>query len=290
MTGPRQKAIGYVRVSTSDQELSPEAQRDTIKRWASLNGVNVTHVFSDVCSGATPWMERAGLSAAVAELKRQGAAWLVVAKEDRLSRDLYNTLHLQRELADAEVPAETISCTENPEDTATPERVLMRQMLVSFAQFERAQIRGRIKAALDVRKAQGMRLGAIPLEGTELGRCIIWAMWVLHDQGLAPERVAVRMNELGIVGPRGGKQHYKNVYRVLHRPRPTVMPRAWRGITKTWDSFYDRSKHRESSARNSGNSNKTGRPAKSSGAESCDQSAVAAAANSNAGGPDYSQE
>lgn len=271
MTGVKQKCVGYVRVSTSKQDISPEAQRDTITRWAQLNDIRVLGVYSDVCSGSTPWMERPGLADAVAELKRSGAVWLVTAKADRLSRDLYNTLHLQRDIA--AFGAQTISCTENPEDTTTPERELMRQMLASFAQFERAMIRGRIKAALDLRKRQGVKLGALPLEDTELGRCIVWAIWTFADQDMGARAIAAKLNEMGIVGPRGGAQHFRNVQRILKRPRPTVMPRAWRGIKKTWEAFYGRDRQQSSRpSRSSGtaadhsDSGKARRPATSGGA------------------------
>ena len=231
----RVKAVAYIRTSTDKQELSPDAQREIIVRWSQLNDIKIVAWFQDVCTGSMPWIERQELPRAVDTIKRQGCAWLVVAKIDRLSRDLWNQLHLQKELSNYE--ARTIAATETPGE-ATPEKELMNNMLGSFAQFEKAQIRRRIKDALAVRKRQGIRLGGIPLEGTELGRCIVWAIWHLHDQGVGTKRIAKTLNEAGAVGPRGGQQHERNVQRVLRRDRPTALPRAWRGdLAKTFKQF-----------------------------------------------------
>lgn len=265
----RSTAVGYVRVSTDKQEISPEAQKDIIIRWAAENDIKLLKIFSDVCSGATPWVERQGLVEAVDLVKREKAAWLVTAKADRLSRDLYDQLHLQRELEAHD--ALPVSCTETPEETTTPEKELMRQMLGSFAQFERAMIRGRIKTALAMRQKQGVKLGAAGLEGTELGRCIVQAMWWLHDQGLGARAIADELNRRGIVGPRGGEQHFRNVQRVLKRGRPTEIPRAWQGIgPSTWNKFNVK-RRSKSTAGSRANSNPAGRPEEGGGSAAPDQ-------------------
>ena len=81
------RAVGYLRVSTQDQHLGPEAQRATIETWAAREGVQVTawHVDMGV-SGATPIDARPGLVAALASLREHGAGILVVAKRDRICR------------------------------------------------------------------------------------------------------------------------------------------------------------------------------------------------------------
>jgi DNA invertase Pin-like site-specific DNA recombinase len=231
----RPKAVAYLRVSTTEQELSPLAQRDTIEQWCKLNNIELvsTHLDQGV-SGSMPWMERPALSVAVQDVKRHGASWLVVAKMDRLSRDLFGTLHLGKHLET--IGARYVSCTEAPE-AQTPEKTLMQNVLSSFAEFERAQIRSRIKAALAVRKAQGVRLGPAPLESTEYGRYLVWYMWHLKDQGMGAQRVATVMNEQGLRGPKGGEMHQRNIERIFKRERPTEVPKLWRGPETTWHNF-----------------------------------------------------
>ncbi len=229
------KAVGYIRVSTTDQQLSPEAQKEVITRWAVLNEIQLVETHQDIgLSGSTPWPERPGLTAALAAVKRHGASWLVVAKLDRLSRELFDQLHLGKELAKHD--ARFISCTEAPEAN-TPENALMQSVVGAFSEYERAMIRARIKAALAIRKNQGVRLGSLPLAATEYGRCLIWYIWWLRDQGLGYDRITKTCNENGITGPKGGKIHERNVSRLLKRDRPTVVPKAWRGPVDTWAKF-----------------------------------------------------
>lgn len=88
--GDLSKAVAYLRVSTTDQHLGPEAQRKSIETWAAANGVQVVAWHADPgVSGGSDLDDRPGLVAALAELRLVGAGVLVVAKRDRLARDVY---------------------------------------------------------------------------------------------------------------------------------------------------------------------------------------------------------
>src|ERR1700678_4160173 len=82
-------AIAYLRVSTEEQRLGPEAQRASIEAWAAREGVQVVawHVDQGVCS-VTPIEGRPALLEAIAALRTHGAGVLVVAKRDRIARDV----------------------------------------------------------------------------------------------------------------------------------------------------------------------------------------------------------
>ncbi len=41
------RGVGYIRVSTEDQILGPDAQRTALERWASARGVELVGVFED---------------------------------------------------------------------------------------------------------------------------------------------------------------------------------------------------------------------------------------------------
>ena len=78
--GDPKLAIAYVRVSTDEQRLGPEAQRTAIATWASREGVNVSAWHEDTgVSGGSELEERAGLIAALGELRAESAGILVVA-------------------------------------------------------------------------------------------------------------------------------------------------------------------------------------------------------------------
>lgn len=70
---------------------------------------------------------------------------MVVWKLDRLSRSLKDVLHIMERIAEA--GAGFRSVTENI-DTVTPAGRMMMQMVGSFAEFERAMIRERLRLAL----------------------------------------------------------------------------------------------------------------------------------------------
>src|SRR6266852_5342253 len=86
--GDPSKVIGYVRVSTGEQALGPEAQRTALLAWCAAQGCTLVHVFFDqAVGGAAPADQRPGLSAALAGVKQHGAGILLVATRDRLARD-----------------------------------------------------------------------------------------------------------------------------------------------------------------------------------------------------------
>src|SRR5262249_61468248 len=77
--------IAYVRVSTSKQELGPEAQREMITAYAAKHGHQVIDWYEERISGGTDLDQRHILLTAINTLSNGMA--LIVAKRDRLARD-----------------------------------------------------------------------------------------------------------------------------------------------------------------------------------------------------------
>ena len=91
------RAAGYIRVSTEDQTLGPDAQRAALERWASARSVELVGVFEDRgVSGATALDRRPGLLAALDCMTAHGAGLLVAAKRDRFARDVILAAQLER--------------------------------------------------------------------------------------------------------------------------------------------------------------------------------------------------
>ena len=95
-TGNPLVAVGYLRASTDDQKLSPEAQRASVEAWAKREGVTVAAWHVDSVCSVTPVEDRPGLVAALASLREHGAGVLVVAKRDRIARDVVLTATVER--------------------------------------------------------------------------------------------------------------------------------------------------------------------------------------------------
>ena len=144
--------IAYLRVSTDDQDLGIEAQRKAIKTKYSP-----TAVFTDEgVSGARA--DREGLREALNALNSGDE--LVVAKRDRLGRDpmLMGWIELEVKKRGARVISIAGEGTENDDPTS----ILMRDIIDAFARFERLQIGARTKAALAVKKTNGLLVGEVP--------------------------------------------------------------------------------------------------------------------------------
>jgi len=153
-------AIGYVRVSTDEQRLGSEAQRASIEAWAAREGVSVVawHVDEGV-SGATPIERRPALAAALATLREHCAGVLVVAKRDRVARDVVVASMVERAATSAGARLVSADGTGNGD---TPADAFMRTAVDGAAAYERGLIRARTTAALAAKRAKGERTGSVP--------------------------------------------------------------------------------------------------------------------------------
>jgi DNA invertase Pin-like site-specific DNA recombinase len=125
-----QHAIGYVRVSTDDQRLGAGVQRAALKRWCAARNVALTRVFSDhAVRGGAPLDQRPGLLAALAALKQYNAGILLVARRDRLARDVLVAALVER-LADR--AGARVQAADGTAEGTDPEAILMRRVLRSM--------------------------------------------------------------------------------------------------------------------------------------------------------------
>jgi site-specific DNA recombinase len=218
--------VGYLRVSTEDQHLGPDAQRASILAWAGREGATVVgwHVDHGV-SGAAPLDARPGLMAAVAALAAGEASALVVAKRDRLARDVVVAALIEREVA--RHGAQIVSA-DGIGDGAGPEAILMRGIMDNVAQYERALIRARTTAALAVKKARGERVGMVPvgyrvaadgrtLEVDPVEAEIIAAVRELRAAGMSLRAIAAELARLDFATRKGGPISHTQVARIIAR-------------------------------------------------------------------------
>lgn len=220
------RAVAYLRVSTEDQALGPEAQRAAIEGWAARQGVQVLswHLDQGV-GGATPIEDRPGLLLALQDLEDQGAGLVVVAKWDRLARDVMVAAMVERMVE--RVGARIVSA-DGVGVGDGPEAALMRAMVQAFAAYERALIRTRTSAALRALRAKGQRAGEVPLgyRLAEDGKGLledageveaIDQARKLRAEGLSYRRIATELEQLGL-RPRGTRWHAMTVRRMMALP------------------------------------------------------------------------
>ena len=221
LNNPR-TAVGYIRVSTEEQHLGPEAQRAAIVAWAAREGVSVLSWHTDAgVSGAAELDNRPALAAALGALRADGAGLLVVAKRDRLARDCYVAAAIDRAVATAgaRVVSADGTCNGN-----TPADDFMRTILDAAAQYERALIRGRTKAALAAKRAKGERTGTVPYGFTadaagRLVECaaelaVIAQVRALRGAGMTFRGIVSELARAGVVGRTGRALDVRQVHNI----------------------------------------------------------------------------
>jgi DNA invertase Pin-like site-specific DNA recombinase len=168
------RAIGYVRVSTERQEISPDAQRHTLEQWALACGAELVAVHEDrVSGGLREWVtelvdsvavtrlelgDRPGLRAAIEALRELGDGCLVAVKRDRILRDLEGMRVIQRLIH----PARIIATGFSIDDGTTLGRFTIG-IVDLMAEAERGQVRERTEASLAQRRREGRRVGELRL-------------------------------------------------------------------------------------------------------------------------------
>lgn len=200
-------AIGYLRVSKAEgQELGPEAQRAAIEAWATRNGVAVMSWYEEHLCGATAIEDRTALLSAIDALAEHGAGVMVVAKRDRLARDVVASAMIERLVV--RNGARVVSAAGEGTDADDPSSMLMRRMVDAFAEYERHIIIARTKAALAVKKSRGELVGSVPygfaldadnihLVPLESEQVVIRTAKSLRELGLSLRGIAQAIADLG---------------------------------------------------------------------------------------------
>ncbi|MBI4516717.1 MAG: recombinase family protein [Deltaproteobacteria bacterium] len=228
------RAIGYVRVSTDEQTLGPEAQRAALERWCQANAADLVAVFVEQgVSGAAPLDKRPQLLAALAALREHGAGVLLVAKRDRLARDTMVAAMVERV---AERHGAVVRTADGISDGDGPESVLMRRIVDAFAEYERLVIKARTRAALAVKKARGERVGDVPygwrvgsdgirLEAEPAEQRVLEVARVRRAQGLSLRAIGACLEAAGARSRSGGRWHPQTVANVLRAQRAPAATR-----------------------------------------------------------------
>jgi DNA invertase Pin-like site-specific DNA recombinase len=217
---PGAPALAYYRVSTQRQGrsgLGLDAQRDAVERFAEREGYElVGDPFVEVETGrGADALERRPILAAALALARRKKYPVLVAKLDRLSRNVYfiSGLMVHRvPFIVAELGADADPFT--------------LHLYAAFAEMERRRISQRTKEALAAKRARGALLGnrTNPEEARELGQAAIRAKAEDFALSIAPiiagivvsgigtdAGIALALNARGIATARGGRWHAQTV-------------------------------------------------------------------------------
>jgi DNA invertase Pin-like site-specific DNA recombinase len=149
------KVIGYLRVSTVDQDTNKN-EHDILK-FANAHGYANVEFVSEKVSGTTSWKKRK-LFEVVTNLKEGDI--LIVPELSRLGRSLVNVLEVLNTLSEKKVKVYSVkeNFQLNGDDMQSK---VMRTMLSLFSEIERDLIVARTKEGLESARLQG-RIGGRP--------------------------------------------------------------------------------------------------------------------------------
>lgn len=221
-------AIGYTRVSTSEQErsgLGLAAQRSAIEAFAAAEGFEISawHTDAETGKGSDALERRPGLAAAL-RAARAARAPVLVSKLDRLSRDVHfiSGLMVHR----VEFIVTTLGKQTDP---------FILHLYAALAEKERNLIAERTRAGLQAAKRAGVKLGMAAKSKAEIARAVAAgtaanrqaaqdALEPLRAQiehalkGDRPLRAAAQLlNDRGVQSPRGGRWHAPSVLKAARK-------------------------------------------------------------------------
>lgn len=216
-TTATEKFVCYYRVSTQRQGqsgLGLEAQGSSVAAFLAQRGGEVVGEFTETESGKRA-SNRPKLAEAM-ELCRRNRAILVIAKLDRLARNV----HFISGLLESGVNFIAV-------DQPTKDRFMLH-VQAAFAEEEARRISIRTKEALAAAKRRGVDIGATgrvlakrhKTGALEKARGYAGVVRVARACGArTTKEVAAELNRREVSSPGGGRFHYSNTYKLLQRLR-----------------------------------------------------------------------
>lgn len=206
-------AIAYIRVSTQKQGksgLGLEAQQALIQRFADQEGIQITQTFTEIQSGKDDDQRRPQLNAAL-EAARKAKAPVIVAKLDRLSRDVHFISGLMKHKVSFIVA-----------DLGADTDPFMLHIYAALAEKERRMISERTKQALASAKANGKQLGGLRDHGREAKAAAVErakALAPLFDElaEKSAREIARILNDRNVATPNGKQWSAMTVIRARQR-------------------------------------------------------------------------
>jgi DNA invertase Pin-like site-specific DNA recombinase len=157
------KAIAYFRTSSetnvgADKD-SLQRQRQAVVKYAQAAGYQVIAEYADDgVKGADPVDQRPGFADMMKHIAGNGVRTIIVETASRFARDLIVQETGWRYLKDAGI---TLIAADSPDAFLddTPTAVMIRQILGSVSQFEKAMLVAKLKGARDRKKAATGKCG-----------------------------------------------------------------------------------------------------------------------------------
>lgn len=218
------RAVGYIRVSTGKQALSPEAQKEKIQAMAAMQGAKLVELVTDRESAKEGSIRKRAGVVRILEMAKSGQVdRIVIAKLDRLTRSVVDLGEMLAVLDKHHVSL--VSATETWMDTSSAAGRMIINIITSVAQWEREAIAERTREVLQYKRAHGQVYNHTPYGYSKKGdrltpapseQRIIGQVKRMRASGTALRAIAERLNERKVPTKiRGGKWHASTVANIL---------------------------------------------------------------------------
>ena len=220
------KAVGYVRVSKQEQEISGlglQAQREKIKAYAKLKDLDLVEIVEDAgISGKN--MNRPGIQKVLAMARKKQIGEVIVYKLDRMFRSTINALDVMAQLTKWGVAFHSIQDTI---DTGSALSRFFFTVTAAIAEMERDLISERTKDSLAEKRKNGYKTGSKnPPYGYDADkdgkltpnadeRVVIDFIMLERESSVAFQAIANDLNEKGIGTKTGKKWRAGGVHKVV---------------------------------------------------------------------------
>lgn len=223
-------AIGYIRVSTSDQAdsgLSLSYQEKKIRSYADALDITLVDVISDAGFSAKS-LNRPGMIEILKMVKAKLIDAVVILKLDRLTRSVKDLGTLIEVIEKNGIALMSVLDSIN---TNTANGRFCLNIVASISQWEREAIGERTAAAMQVKKATGQLVGSVPygfdvatdgitLIENPMEQANLNLIKELRESGFSYGKIAQELNLRGIAAKKGGNWAAQTLCNICNKLLP----------------------------------------------------------------------
>jgi DNA invertase Pin-like site-specific DNA recombinase len=209
------KAFGYLRVSGKGQIEGDgfDRQRDTIKAYATANGIQIVKWYEEEGVSGTI-IDRPALQEMLVAIMSNGVHTFLIEKLDRLARDQMVQEHIVQDCQAKDI--EIISVMEPDLCVDDPTRKLLRGVMGLISEYDKTMIVLKLKAARDRQRIKtGHCEGRKPFGARKGENAVITRVMALKSAGANYEAIAKTLNADGVKTRKKGGQWFPSGVRQI---------------------------------------------------------------------------
>jgi len=214
----------YLRVSGKAQVDGDGFDRQLLacESYAQQHGLVIAGVFREEGVSGTKAMEDRPALLDLMETLKESPGVVIIEKLDRLARDLMVSESILADFARKNITV--ISVAEPDLCSSEPTRILMRQMMSAFAQYEKSMIVAKLRGSRQRMKTRTGRCeGQKPYGHTPEESAILDRIRALRTTGMHFHLIATALASEGIVARSGRPWHESSIAKIMGREACAVL-------------------------------------------------------------------